>query len=54
METYKKTKKSLPLLSSFLFIDNVASKITTEIIENHSEFFGCPNSCNKCVSSRSW
>ena len=25
-----------------------------EIIEKHSEFSGCPNSCNKFVSSRSW
>jgi len=31
----------------------VTLKITTEIIENHSEFSGCPNSCNKFVSSRS-
>jgi len=26
----------------------------TEIIENHSEFSGCRDSCNKFVSSRSW
>jgi len=25
------------------------SKIPTEIIENHSEFSGCPNSCNKLL-----
>jgi len=24
------------------------------MIENHSEFSGCPNSCNKFVSNRSW
>jgi len=32
----------------------LTSKITTEIIENHSEFSGCRNSYNKFVSSRSW
>jgi len=26
----------------------------TEIIENHSEYSGCRNSCSKFVSSRSW
>jgi len=30
------------------------SKMMAEIIENHSEFSGCPNSCNRFVSSRSW
>jgi len=30
----------------------LASKIITEIIENHSEFSGFPKSCNKFVSSR--
>jgi len=32
--------------------NNVDLKITAEIIENHSEFYGCANSCNKFVSSR--
>jgi len=32
----------------------LTSKIVTEMIEHHSEFLGCPNSCNKFVSSRSW
>ena len=32
----------------------LTSKIRTEIIENHSEFSGCQNSCNKFVTSRSW
>jgi len=31
----------------------VASKIITEIIENHREFFGFANSCVKFVSNRS-
>jgi len=31
----------------------LTSKIITEIIENHSEFSGCANSCNKFVSNRS-
>ena len=30
---------------------NVALKIISEIIENHSEFYGCTNSCNKFVWS---
>jgi len=32
----------------------LTSKLTTEIAENHSEFYVCANSCNKFVSSRSW
>ena len=32
----------------------LTSKIITEIIENHSEFFGCSKSCNDYVSIRSW
>ena len=31
----------------------LTSKIITEIIENHSEFFGCSKSCNDYVSIRS-
>jgi len=38
----------------FLFINNADPKTITEIIETHSEFSGCPNCCNKFVSSRSW
>jgi len=30
------------------------SQIITQNIENHCEFSGCANSCNKFVSSRSW
>jgi len=32
----------------------LTSNIITEIIENHSEFSVCQNSCNKFVSRRSW
>jgi len=32
----------------------LASKITTEIIENHSEVYVCANTCKKFVSCRSW
>jgi len=31
----------------------LTAKIITEITENHSEFSGCPNSCNKFISSQS-
>jgi len=31
----------------------LTSKITTEIIENHPEFSGCMNSCNKFVTIQS-
>jgi len=31
-----------------------ASKMIAKIVENHSEFCGCANSCNKFVSSWSW
>jgi len=30
----------------------LTSKMIAEIIENHSEFSGCPNSCNKFVFSQ--
>jgi len=53
METYKKNKKSLPI-RLFLIINNVDLKNDNRSIENHSEFFGCRNSCNKFVSIRSW
>jgi len=32
----------------------LTSKVITEMIEHHSEFSGCRNSCNEFVSSRSW
>jgi len=32
----------------------LTSKIIAEIIENHSEVYGCANSCNKFVSIRFW
>ena len=32
----------------------LTSRIITEIIENHSELFGCSKSCNDYVSIRSW
>jgi len=32
----------------------LTSKIITEVIENQSELPGCPNRCNKFLSSRSW
>jgi len=51
METYKRIATDYICFCSSTLL---TSKIITEIIENHSEFSGCPNSCNKCVSSRSW
>jgi len=33
----------------FLFINNVDLKNNNQITENHSEFSGCPNSCNKFI-----
>jgi len=53
METYKKQKKRYQL-RLFLFINNVDPKDHNRIIENHSEFSGCPNSCSEFVSSRPW
>ena len=32
----------------------LTSKLITEIIGNHSQFYVCANSCSKFVSSRSW
>jgi len=46
-------KKNRYKLCLFLFRNIVDLKVTTEIIENHSEFSGCTNSCNKLVSSGS-
>jgi len=38
----------------FLFSNNIDLKMITKMIENHSEFPYCANSCNKFVSFRSW
>ena len=51
MESCKKQKIVINYL--FLLSNNVGLKNKAEIIENHSEFYGCTNSCNKFVSSRS-
>ena len=51
METYKKQKNRYQL-RLFLLINNGNLKILPEIMENHSEFSGCVNNCNKLVSSR--
>jgi len=49
MESYKKQKNRYQLCL-LLFINCVDLKNNiTEIIENHSEFSGCPKSCNKFV-----
>ena len=53
METYKKQKNRYQS-RLLLFINNVDHKNHNRIIENQSEFSGCPNSCNKFVTSRSW
>jgi len=55
MESCKK-QKNRNRLCLFLHSNNVDlknQKIIAEIIENHSEFDVCANSCNKFVSSRS-
>ena len=51
MDTFKKIVTNYV---SFCSSITLTSKIITKIIENHSEFVGCPNSYNKFVSSRSW
>jgi len=51
METYKKIVTNYVY---FCLSTMLTSKIITEIIENHSELSGCPNSCNKFISGRSW
>jgi len=48
-----KISKSLPVFL-FLFSNKIDLKIITEMIENHSEFSYCANSCNKFFSIRSW
>ena len=50
--TYK-NKKIVTNYACFCSSTTLASKMITEIIKNHSEFSGCPKSCNKFVSSRS-
>jgi len=50
--TYKKQENRYQLCL-FLFINNVDLKNNNKIMENHSEFSGCPKSCNKVISSRS-
>jgi len=40
-------------LCFFCAATTLASNIIAEIIENHPEFCGCANSCNKFFSSRS-
>ena len=44
-----KNKKIVTNYVCFCSSTTLTSKIITEIIENHSKFFGCPNSCNKFV-----
>ena len=53
METYK-NKKIVTKYVCFCSSTMLTSKIITEIIEKHSKFSGCPNSCNSFVLSRSW
>ena len=52
-EIYKR-QKIVTYYVCFYSSTMLTSKITTEIIENHSEFSGCLNSCNIFVWSRSW
>jgi len=52
METYKK-QKIITNYVCFCSPTMLISKMITEIIENRSEFSGCPNNCNKFVQSRS-
>ena len=52
IETYK-NRKIVTKYVCFYSSTMLTSKITTKFVENHSEFSGCPNSCNKFVSSQS-
>ena len=52
METYK--KNIVTNCVCFYWSTMLTSKIITEIIENHSSFSRCPNSCNNFISSRLW
>ena len=54
METCKKQTNRYQLAyDCFCTATTLASKIIAELIENHYEFCGCANRCNKFVSSRS-
>jgi len=53
METYKK-QTVVTTYVCFCSSTMLTSNIITEIIENHSEFSGWQNSCNKFASSQSW
>ena len=49
--------ESTPAVILFAFICSatiLTSKLVTEIIDNHSEFYVRANSCSKFLSSRSW
>ena len=50
IETYK-AKKIVTNYACFCSATMLTKKITTKIIENHSESSGCANSCNQFVSS---
>jgi len=52
METYT-SKKIFANYDCCCSAKMFSSKIITNIVENHSEFSGWANSCNKFVSSRS-
>jgi len=54
METSKKKQKIVTNYVCFCSSTMLTAKILTEIREKHSEFSGCPNSCNKFISSRFW
>jgi len=49
-----KNKKKRYKLCLFLLSTMLTSKIITKMLENHSEFSGCPNSCNKFVAGPTW
>jgi len=51
--TYKKQKKSLPVMLVSVQQTILNSKIITKITENHSEFSGWAHKFNKSVSIRS-
>jgi len=46
--------KKIVTLCLFLFINNVDLKNNNRNYRKHTEFSGCPNSCNKFVSIRPW
>jgi len=51
METYKNIITNYVCFCSSTML---TSKVTAEMMENHSELSECRNSCNKYVSSRYW